>query len=259
MKKRITSFVMALIMLVSLLPLEAIALTTDENGVSVFEMGDSVWAKAGETPAGATEEGAAWYQVYDENDNVVTKQGLCDKTEHTHNYNCVDCTAAHTHTDECYTTVYGCGLEANAGHAHGNACYEKVCTLEETAGHVHGETCRDAQGNLTCTVAEGTGAHAHVAECYNLEKLVCTTEIGAGAHAHTEECAPVTSLTCETAEHVCVTDGCAADCAVAEHTHTAECDMETTYVKWEVTAQMMTLAAEDELATAAATGLPIHF
>lgn len=259
MKKRITSFVMALIMLVSLLPLEAIALTTDENGVSVFEMGDSVWAKAGETPAGATEEGAAWYQVYDENDNVVTKQGLCDKTEHTHNYNCVDCTAAHTHTDECYTTVYGCGLEANAGHAHGNACYEKVCTLEETAGHVHGETCRDAQGNLTCTVAEGTGAHAHVAECYNLEKLVCTTEIGAGAHAHTEECAPVTSLTCETAEHVCVTDGCAADCAVAEHTHTAECDMETTYVQWEVTAQMMTLAADDELATAAATGLPIHF
>ena len=259
MKKRITSFVMALIMLVSLLPLEAIALTTDENGVSVFEMGDSVWAKAGETPAGATEEGAAWYQVYDENDNVVTKQGLCDKTEHTHNYNCVDCTAAHTHTDECYTTVYGCGLEANAGHAHGNACYEKVCTLEETVGHVHGETCSDANGNLTCTVAEGTGAHAHVAECYNLEKLVCTTEIGAGAHAHTEECAPATSLTCEIAEHVCVTDGCAADCAVAEHTHTAECDMETTYVKWEVTAQMMTLAAEDELATAAATGLPIHF
>lgn len=259
MKKRITSFVMALIMLVSLLPLEAIALTTDENGVSVFEMGDSVWVKAGETPAGATEEGTAWYQVYDENDNVVTKQGLCDKTEHTHNYNCVDCTAAHTHTDECYTTVYGCGLEANAGHVHGNACYEKVCTLEETAGHVHGETCRDAQGNLTCTVAEGTGAHAHVAECYNLEKLVCTTEIGAGAHAHTEECAPATSLTCEIAEHVCVTDGCAADCAVAEHTHTAECDMETTYVKWEVTAQMMTLAAEDELATAAATGLPVHF
>lgn len=277
MKKRITSFVMAILMLISLLPTNVFAVTVDENGASVYELGDSKWLPAGQTPADATAEGTAWSPVYGEDDNQLTKQGLCDQAEHTHNYNCADdCALAHTHADECYTTVYACGLEANDGHVHGNACYEKVCTLEETVGHVHGmtckaltctdtteghvhaETCYDMTGANVCGIEAGAGAHVHEAKCYNLEKMVCTTEIGAGAHAHTEECAPVTSLTCELAEHTCVTDGCAADCAIAEHTHTAECDMETTYVKWEVTAQMMTLANED-LDTAATKGLPVHF
>lgn len=337
MKKRIFSFIMAMIMGFTMLPVEAIALTTDDNGNAVYEIGDTVWVRGEDgEPAGTTVADAFWLPVYDENDQPVTKQGLCELAEHTHSYVCAqDCALAHTHSEACYSdvyvgctihqhsdscateTVYSCGLTE---HSHENCTASEKCTLEEhdhaaceTAvkftcqteehthaacasevvysctieAHVHVAECYDEGGNLVCGKEEhvhemtacggtvnylcGKSEHTHSVEAgcayenaYTCGKeahthgdgscvMATTYDCGLTEHTHTESCVPETRyvgcvehpehnesctaesrLTCGCDEHTCVTEGCAPDCAAAEHTHSAECDMEGVYYQWVV-------------------------
>lgn len=338
MKKRIFSFIMALVMVFTMLPIDAIALTTDANGVDVYEIGDTVWVRGEEAePTGVTVDKAFWIPVYDDSDQPVTKQGLCGLTEHTHSYVCADdCALAHTHHEECYSdvyvgcaihahgedcvteTVYSCGLEA---HSHENCTASEKCTLEEhdhasceTAvnftcetvehihsavcpsqmvwkdctmeEHTHNDGCKDAEGNLICgkdehihelTACGGesvyiceVGEHTHSVEAGCAYETVFTCgktahthgdgscvmetsyDCGKTAHSHenctssavyvgcvehlehNENCTSEKQLTCGKDEHTCVTEGCAADCAITEHTHTAECDAEGVYYQWMV-------------------------
>lgn len=339
MMKRVLSLVLCFVMLAGMLPMEALAIKTDENGATVYEIGDSVWVRGEENdPTGACAPGTFWLPDYD-GDRPVTRQGLCEKTEHTHVFVCPDdCALAHQHGESCYVTeytgctihahdetcaaetVYDCGKEQHENHDSCTA--SQVCTVEEhdhaalncatevrftceTEVHTHSAeagcpyktvfTCTEAhehseelgcarETRCICTKAEHT--HSVEAGCANETVYTCgkdnhthsesctlTTVYGCSKEIHThdetcatkqvypnctehtehnESCATQQKLNCGKDEHACTTEGCAADCAIEEHTHSAECDMEGVYYKWTV--------VEDTSSTLESTyGLPIHF
>lgn len=280
MKKRIFSFIMAMIMVFTMLPVEAIAVTTDDAGNTVYEIGATVWVREDAEPTGTTVEKAFWIPVYDENDQPVTRLGLCGKAEHTHSYVCdADCALAHTHSEECYSDVsVGCTIHQHGGecttetvyscgqveHSHENCTASEICTLEEHDHEALGcgtevrFTCEDSEHEHSveagCTYENvftcGKEAHTHGDDSCVMETV---WDCGQTAHTHTEECGIETryvgcvehlahdescvterQLTCGKDEHTCVTEGCAADCALEEHTHTEACDMEGVYYQWMV-------------------------
>ena len=201
MKKRVLALLMACFMLVSAVPTQAFALTTDELGNEVYEVGDSLWLADGVTPEAAVVSDAEWVKT--ETTKEETEQ-TCGLTEH-------------THSAECEAVEYSCGLEEAAAHTHGAECSGTAltCGLEETEGHSHSELCY-TDGNLTCGLEEAE-AHAHTEECYT--QLVCALEETEG-HTHSEECGAVISYVCGSEAHI----------------HDEVCDTVTTLVLWMVMA-----------------------
>lgn len=316
--KRALSLMMCAIMVFGMLPVNTFSVTTDEYGAAVYEIGDTVWVRGEDgEPAEASAPGTFWLPVYDDNDQPVTKQGLCEKTEHTHAFVCAeDCQLAHVHDDSCYTqeyidcvihthtedciteAAYDCGKEVHENH---DSCTSSdACIIEEhdhvamscptevqytcsVEPHVHTECQMDESGQFTCGKKEHTHSveagckyetvvtcgkenHAHaegnctLATVYDCGKELhthedCTTSaryVDCVEHtSHDENCATEQKLTCGREEHTCITEGCAQDCPIEQHVHTAECDMEATYYKWEV--------VEDTSSNYAEKGLPIHF
>ena len=102
MRKRIFSLLMALIMAFSSLPLTTFA-AEEESGERIYQLGESVWVRGEENePQGICAEGAFWIPDYDENEQPVTRQGLCEMAEHVHSFVCpADCGLAHLHDEGC--------------------------------------------------------------------------------------------------------------------------------------------------------------
>ena len=220
MKKRALAFLMAFIMLFSNVPAQAFALTTDENGSEIYEVGDSLWLEEGVSPDAAVVSGAEW--VMSETTKAESKLN-CAQTEH-------------AHSTECESVLYLCGLEAAEGHAHSESCsgLALTCGMEEIEAHAHGEGCYTEEV-LTC-VLEETEGHSHGETCYT--QLICELEESEG-HAHTEECGVETSITC----------------GIEEHAHGEECYTDVNLVLWEVKEILISLTdvSEEELEAQAET------
>lgn len=110
----------------------------------------------------------------------------------------------HEHTEDCYTSVLVCGLEASEGHQHDDSCWQTESILTcDVLVHAHDEEfCYDEEGNLICERAE----HVHSEDCYTEERtLICGQEESEG-HQHTEDCYEK-RLTC----------------GLEAHTHSASC------------------------------------
>ena len=255
--KRLMSLVLCIITVLGSFPVSVSAQTTDENGAVVYEIGDRVWVRGEEdVPSEAAPQGTYWIPEYD-NDQPVTRQGLCTKQEHRHVYACAaDCTLAHTHSETCYTLTYPNCIE----HSHDGNCTAVTVYACNKAEHNH-----EAYG---CPAEQVCTVHDHSIQCVMTSAYTCDME----AHVHDESCAPTLTypnctehshdgncfsekkLSCDMEEHICVTEGCAPDCAIEEHSHTAECDMDALYYSWEL--------VEDTFSTFAKSsdkGLPVHF
>ena len=82
----------------------------------------------------------------------------------------------HTHTDACYKTTDAltCELGETEGHKHNDDCYDAdevpTCALEETEGHTHTEDCYETKQELGCEVEQ----HTHGDECVETVKYTCT-------------------------------------------------------------------------------------
>lgn len=178
MKRKISAFFLAAVMVVSCFP--SAALATGETHLNSHEM-----------------------------------QLVCKTLEHTHEASCYDTSAepvcglsadAHVHADNCYEhiTTYACGMEEGKGHTHTTDCFttQLICTQqenhvhtercyeqtlscgeEESAEHVHTDSCgiTVARGKLICSLAEGESTHTHTNSCY---PLICNQS----EHTHTEDC-----------------------------------------------------------------------
>lgn len=103
-----------------------------------------------------------------------------------------------------------CGREEIVPHAHTAECFSEagslICGQMEILTHQHTDACFqtvEAEPELTCTIPEGEGAHAHTAEagCYDeTGGLICQLEETEG-HRHGPMCYGVWELTCGLEEH----------------------------------------------------------
>ena len=217
--KRIISFIMSIVMIFSMLPMEALAATVDH---SAWQLGDTMWVKEDESPVTELEEGLAWI---DTQETELRNELTCQLTAHVHEENCpVDedgnfTCGGHIHTDDCMGKVYAC-----EEHTHTDSCQDSsyICGMDV---HIHDEACEE------CALEE----HDHTAECVD-DSYICGME----AHTHGEDCAYTEELVCGQAEHTHATDGCGAagdyTCGLEAHTHDDSCYTAVTYVKWEVAA-----------------------
>ena len=329
--KRLMSLVLCIITVLGSFPVSASAQTTDENGAVVYEIGDRVWMRGeeAEPAAESAPQGTFWIPEYDDNDQPVTRQGLCTKQEHRHVYACApDCALGHTHSETCYTltypnciqhshdenctavTVYACN-KAEHDHAVSGCAAAEVCTVHDhsqcvmtkayTCGmeaHAHDESCiptptypecidGHTEHTDACPVVTvyscGKAAHDHealgcpaeeVCTVHDHSQCVITSSYTCGmeAHVHDESCVPTRAypnctehshdencisenqLSCGMEEHICISEGCAPDCAIEEHSHTAECDMDALYYSWELVEDTSSTFAESS-----DKGLPVHF
>lgn len=264
MKRRILSFMMAVVMLFGAVPVGALAQDAEDSVIHYID--DVLWLPQGEEPTEAVVETGEWI-LTEETDSKT--ELVCQNDEHVHKTNCpVDeegnfvcdghvhtdaCRemvydhAAHTHTEACEALVWSCGKAESAGHQHASACYTLTCEKTPAAGHAHGDSCRNEAGELTCGLEESAG-YQHTSGCYTLS---CTVEVGAGAHSHEasectsaktctaeehthdENCAAVPGdYACGQEAHKHVTNGCADDCALEAHTHGEECYQTVELAKW---------------------------
>lgn len=160
---------------------------------------------------------------YDENGELICK---------------VEETTGHKHTDDCYDwdKVLNCKLSNESSekssepllicdkaeivlHEHTSDCYDEddnlICGKQQVLEHVHSRACFQTVEQpvdteiMTCTIAEGEGAHIHSEEagCYDKnKKLICEQE-ESGGHHHGSRCYGTWELTCN----------------LEEHTHSPEC------------------------------------
>lgn len=220
MIKRMCVWSLALVLVISLLPMSAFAATVEAKKTCELEEHthtDECYTSTGE----------------------VEKVLICDQeTEgHTHGDDCYEWTYTltcaeeeteddedrHEHKDACYGTYtfLSCGAEE---HTHDSACYEQKLTCTnveeshehdascytqelvcETAEHTHGDSCYTQEKKLTCTQPD-LPSHKHTEACYTWVKgeLTCTLEENAQPHEHTDACyeeREVKELTCQLKEH----------------------------------------------------------
>lgn len=102
--------------------------------------------------------------------------------------------AGHTHGDGCYQTeqVLTCGLEEAP------VTTELTCTKPEVRSHTHTADCYDASGANVCGLPQ-TVAHRHTQECVSVthvKELTCTLP----EHTHDEHCKSDPNADLETAE-----------------------------------------------------------
>lgn len=136
-----------------------------------------------------------------------------------------------------------CGIPEIISHCHDASCFDAsgavICGMPEVLEHIHTQDCMgilDDSDELTCTIAEGDGAHFHTVEdgCFDEEgNLVCVLEESEG-HVHGTICYGNWTLICEIEEHT-HTDECYPSdepevdparetfCGKEEHTHEGEC------------------------------------
>lgn len=136
-----------------------------------------------------------------------------------------------------------CGMTEIIPHCHDDSCFDGngmlICGMTEVLEHIHTQECMGKQDNsdeLTCTIAEGDGAHIHTVEggCFDEEgTLICELEESEG-HVHSAICYGNWTLVCGIEEHT-HTEECyssdepAADpariayCGKEEHTHAGDC------------------------------------
>lgn len=112
---------------------------------------------------------------------AITMEGnlVCELEEHTHTSDCYEtvyvedsralgCSENHEHTDSCYEIAGHyeeqliCGM---AEHTHTSECYDAHAADAEKyscgmAEHTHSDSCYDASGSLTCTIPEHTHSKA---------------------------------------------------------------------------------------------------
>ncbi len=148
---------------------------------------------------------------------------LCEDTEHAHTDDCyawergerICDSREHTHTDGCYAWETGalictestepvliCDKPVIVPHTHTPyvskdepGCYDDagerlICGETEIQEHSHTAACFQTERRpvdtdaLTCTIPEGTDAHAHTEHCYGAWELTCKKQ----AHTHSEAC-----------------------------------------------------------------------
>ncbi|MBE6686275.1 MAG: Cna B-type domain-containing protein [Ruminococcaceae bacterium] len=173
----------------------------------------------------------------------------------------------HTHTEECYKTVYIKELICTPElHEHNEECVneegEILCREADYFIHKHNELCYNDKGELLCPLPE-IEEHTHSDDCYTLdensgEKLLSCTKPPLTLHSHDEEeCYSITEtedgeekeLICEkmlltehihTNECLKITESKELNCSLTEHKHNEDCyidstsDVETPSV-WEAT------------------------
>lgn len=144
---RILSFFLAVVMLISIVPLNAFA--EGEPGTPGHEHTE------------ACIESRTLICGYPEQPDQEQKL-LCETEEHSHTDDCyaLNC-GGHVHSEACY--ALNCGED----HTHTNECYVLNCK----EGHTHTDDCR----TLTCETAEHThtvdcytAVHQHTTECYQV-------------------------------------------------------------------------------------------
>ena len=160
-----------------------------------------------------------------------------------------------------------CGMTEIIPHCHDDSCFDGngmlICGMTEVLEHIHTQECMGKQDNsdeLTCTIAEGDGAHIHTVEggCFDEEgTLICELEESEGhvhsaicygnwtlvcgieEHTHTEECYssdepaadPARIAYCGKEEHThagdCINENGVVVCLIEEHKHSEECYIDT--------------------------------
>ncbi len=160
-----------------------------------------------------------------------------------------------------------CGMTEIIPHCHDDSCFDAngmlICGMTEVLEHIHTQECmgkQDDSDELTCTIAEGDGAHIHTVEggCFDEEgTLICELEESEGhvhsaicygnwtlvcgieEHTHTEECYssdepaadPARIAYCGKEEHThagdCINDNGVVVCLIEEHKHGEECYIDT--------------------------------
>lgn len=160
-----------------------------------------------------------------------------------------------------------CGMTEIIPHCHDDSCFDGngmlICGMTEVLEHIHAQECMGKQDNsdeLTCTIAEGDGAHIHTVEggCFDEEgTLICELEESEGhvhsaicygnwtlvcgieEHTHTEECYssdepaadPARIAYCGKEEHThagdCINENGVVVCLIEEHKHSEECYIDT--------------------------------
>lgn len=156
-----------------------------------------------------------------------------------------------------------CGIPEIIPHTHTDSCFDGngilICGMTEVLEHIHTQYCMgkpDDSDELTCTIAEGEGAHIHTVEsgCFGEDgTLICGLEESEGhvhsaicygnwilacgieEHTHTDECYssdepeadPARIAYCGREEHIhageCINDNGVVVCLIEEHKHTEEC------------------------------------
>lgn len=136
-----------------------------------------------------------------------------------------------------------CGMTEIIPHRHDDSCFDAngmlICGMTEVLEHIHTQDCMgrlDDSDELTCTIAEGDGAHFHTVEggCFDEEgTLICEIPESEG-HVHSAICYGNWILVCEMEEHT-HTDECYSSdepdadperevyCGKEAHTHAGEC------------------------------------
>lgn len=136
-----------------------------------------------------------------------------------------------------------CGMTEIIPHRHDDSCFDAngmlICGMTEVLEHIHTQDCMgrlDDSDELTCTIAEGDGAHFHTVEggCFDEEgTLICEIPESEG-HVHSTICYGNWILVCEMEEHT-HTDECYSSdepdadperevyCGKEAHTHAGEC------------------------------------
>ena len=159
---------------------------------------------------------------------------LPELSAHTHTAACFAGSAAHEHTEACYTPRQGellCTIpEGEGAHTHSEeaGCYDGsgalVCQTEESAGHQHSATCYRWEKVLSCGFPDQPEAaepvcgreerilHTHTAACFDANGALVCGRIQLLEHSHSESCfareEPV--LLCTQEEHthslICYSD-----------------------------------------------------
>ena len=178
MKKRVFSFLMAAMILFSVVPAEAFAAGSSE-AEELYFIDDTIWLAEGEEPSAPVVETGKWVKTEETKTASVL---CCSEEEHTHLQNCpvaddgsFAC-GGHIHTDACCAKVYD-----HDAHAHTEECSaDAACTLQE---HIHTDECAFVLGELTCGQAE----HTHVTNG-------CDGDCALAEHSHGEACQQTVTL-----------------------------------------------------------------
>lgn len=136
-----------------------------------------------------------------------------------------------------------CGMTEIIPHCHDDSCFDGngmlICGMTEVLEHIHTQECmgkQDDSDELTCTIAEGDGAHIHTVEggCFDEEgTLICELEESEG-HVHSAICYGNWTLVCGIEEHTHTEECYSSDepavdpariayCGKEEHTHAGDC------------------------------------
>lgn len=219
LKKRALSLLMAVMMLLTALPMNAVAL--DLNDLAGLD--EYVILTCGKEEVAHTAEcyqhAAECYHTHE-----AVKLGFVTLKEECGYVGC----AAHTHSVE-----NGCPVDNCDAHAHIASCCDKTVHEQHTflcctvTIHKHNDLEKCYENTLTCTKAEGwTHRHSTLWGCYE-QTLVCTRDehdhskncvYGDTLHTHGTDCNYVCGQTTDhTHDADCYT------CTTAEHTHNEEC------------------------------------